>query len=186
MEQTATNESEFNELDVDWATDFENKERDYNTLYQDKVTKINIYSLYVNMNCVLDKVKQDKYDLETPNCLTKSEILAILKNKKRDDGLNYKLISLLKYNIDLKPIEVKKYIYSSENFGFLDNISELQDVYFYDTITMFDNLNSIFFIYYEINKKLNNNKTKKIYITPQNSKSSRKTKRKLLKHTVPN
>jgi len=186
MEQPITDKLEKDELDVEWATDFENKEINYNNLYQDKVTNINIYSLYVNTNCVLDKVKQYKYDLKTPNCLTKREIVTIFKNKKLDDGLNYKLISLLKYNIDLKPIEVKKYIYDSENYGFLDNISELQDIYFYDTITMFDNLNSIFFIYYEINKKLNNKKTKKIYITHQNSKSLRKTKRKLLKHTTPN
>jgi len=173
-------------LDTEWVSDFEDKEKSYNDFYQSRVQSLQIYKLYVKSDCILDKVKEYNYKLHIPNCLTKKELIEMIQNKKHDDGLDYKLLSILKYNVDLKPEEVKKYILDEKKYGFIDNIRELQDIYFYDTITIFKGLNSIFFIYYELNKKIKQNKTKKIYIKSHNSKHLRTTKRKPLKDTISN
>lgn len=172
------------ELDNEWVNDFEKKEELYEHFYPKKVEKIRIYSLYVNENCVLDKVKEDTVESIQNNCFTKRELINLLREKKHDDGISYKLISILKYNVDLKPEEIKKYLYDYDKYGFIDSMKELKDIYFYETIPIFEDLNSIFLIYYEYKKKLKQNKTKKVYLTHQNTKRHRKTKRKQLKETT--
>jgi len=171
-------------MDNEWVNEFEQKELSYNEFYPKKVERVKIYGLYVNSNCVLDKVKEDEIVLIKENCLSKGELIKLLREKKVDDGLSYKLISILKYNVDLKPEEIKKYLYDFDKYGFIDSMKELKDIYFYETIPIFEDLNSIFLIYYEYNKKLKQNKTKKVYLSPQNTKRHRKTKRKQLKETT--
>ena len=169
------------ELDDNWIKEFENQEKVYDQFYPNKVDKIKIYSLYVNKECVLDKVKEINYNLDIPNVLKKLDLLRIIKEKKQDEGINYKLISLIKYNVDLKPNEVKKYILEQNEYRFIDYLRELKDIHFYDTVDMFEDLNSIFLVYYEFNEKLKQNKTKKIYFKSHNPTRLRKTKRNSLK-----
>ena len=169
------------ELETGWINEFENKEKVYERFYQDKVTAIKVFSLYVNKNCVLDKVKEDKYTLQNDNLLKKIELLNLIKKKKKDEGINYKLISLIKHNIDLKPSEIKGYVLEEKEYRFLDYLRELKDISFHDTIEMFDDLNSIFLVYYEYTEKFNQNKTKKVYFNTSNHSRHKKTKRKALK-----
>jgi len=111
-------------------------------------------------------------------------LIRIIKERKQDDGVKYKLISLIKHNVDLKPEEIKGYVLNNKEYKFIDNLRELRDINFYDTIGMFEDLNSIFLVYYEFNEKLKQNKTKKIYFNHSNHSSHRKTKRKQLKEST--
>lgn len=172
------------ELDTDWINTFEEEEKIYEKFYPEKVKSIKIFSLYVNKDCILDKVKETKYDLLNENILKKIELVRLIKERKNDDGVNYKLISLLKHNVDLKLDEIKGYVLSNKDYKFIDNLRELRDINFYDTIGMFEDLNSIFLIYYEFNEKLKHNKTKRIYFNHGNHSSHRKTKRKRLKEST--
>ena len=70
------------ELDDNWIKEFENQEKVYDQFYPNKVDKIKIYSLYVNKECVLDKVKEINYNLDIPNVLKKLDLLRIIKEKK--------------------------------------------------------------------------------------------------------
>lgn len=172
------------ELEVDWINKFEDEEKVYEKFYPDKVNSIKIFSLYVNKDCILDKVKETDYDLLNENILKKIELVRLIKERKKDDGVNYKLISLIKYNVDLKPEEIKGYVLNKKEYKFIDSLRELRDINFYDTIGMFEDLNSIFLVYYEFNEKLKQNKTKKIYFNHSNHSSHRKTKRKQLKEST--
>jgi len=172
------------ELDVDWIDNFEEEEKVYEKFYPDKVKSIKIFSMYVNKDCVLDKVKESTYELQNENILRKIELVRIIREKKNDDGVKYKLISLIKHNVDLKPEEIKNYILNKKDYLFVDALRELRDINFYDTIGIFEDLNSIFLIYYEFNEKLKHTKTKKIYLNHSNHSSHRKTKRKRLKEST--
>ena len=86
--------------------------------------------------------------------------------------------------MDLKPEEIKNYILNKKEYLFIDKLRELRDINFYDTIGMFEDLNSIFLIYYEFNEKLKQNKTKKIIFNHRNHTGHRKTKRKQFKETT--
>ena len=138
------------ELDDNWIKEFENQEKVYDQFYPNKVDKIKIYSLYVNKECVLDKVKEINYNLDIPNVLKKLDLLRIIKEKKQDEGINYKLISLIKYNVDLKPNEVKKYILEQSEYRFIDYLRELKDIHFYD-ISSSDS--SFFFLIFQYRYK---------------------------------
>ena len=83
------------ELEVDWIDDFEDEEKIYEKFYPDRVKSIKIFSLYVNKDCILDKVKESTYELQNENILRKLELVKIIREKKKDDGVNYKLISLI-------------------------------------------------------------------------------------------
>ena len=172
------------EFDVDWIDNFEEEEKIYEKFYPDKVKSIKIFSMYVNKDCILDKVKESTYELQNENILRKIELVKIIKEKKNDDGVKYKLISLIKHNVDLKPEDIKNYILNKKDYLFVDALRELRDINFYDTIGMFEDLNSIFLIYYEFNEKLKHNKTKRIYFNHGNHSSHRKTKRKRLKEST--
>ena len=172
------------ELDVDWIDNFEEEEKVYEKFYPEKEKSIKIFSMYVNKVCILDKVKESTYELQNENILRKIELVKIIKEKKNDDGVKYKLISLIKHNVDLKPEEIKNYILNKKDYLFVDALRELRDINFYDTIGMFEDLNSIFLIYYEFNEKLKHNKTKRIYFNHGNHSSHRKTKRKRLKEST--
>tara|TARA_B100000927_G_scaffold271699_1_gene248812 strand:- start:1107 stop:1634 length:528 start_codon:yes stop_codon:yes gene_type:complete len=172
------------ELDIEWINKFEDQEKVYEKFYPETVKSIKVFSLYVNKECILDKVKESNYDLINENILRKIELIRLIKERKIDDGVNYKLISLIKHNVDLKPGEIKGYVLNNKDYKFIDNLRELRDINFYDTIGMFEDLNSIFLVYYEFNEKLKQNKTKKIYFNHTNHSSHRKTKRKQLKEST--
>ena len=165
------------ELDIDWIKNFENNEKEYENFYEKKVNSIKIFSLYVNNNCILDKVKETTILLNN-SLLEKDKLIKIIRETKIDENINYKLISILKFNIDLKSNEIKNFLLNNDKYYFLESIKELKNIYFDDTIAILQSLNSLYFIYYEYNKKLKNNKTKKVFLTLQPSKSLRKTKKK--------
>lgn len=171
------------ELDNAWIDEFEKKESKYQQFYPREVKKINVYILYVNINCILDKVKKNEIELSKNNCLTQNELLKLLREKKYDDGISYKLISIIKHNVDLKTAEINKYLYNDDKYNFINTFKNLDDIYFNETIPIFEDLNSIYLIYYE-NNKAKQNKTKKIYIG-NNSKQVRNTrKNNLKKHRI--
>jgi hypothetical protein len=163
------------ELETDWIDKFEQNEKNYNLFYKQSNEYIEIFSLYINSNCVLEKIKQKQYKL-AEHKLNESEILSLINEHRNDENIKYKLLSLFSYNITLDPVEIIDYINNKEN-NYLSMHKRIENIMFNDTIKMFQDLNSIFLIFYEIPIKLNNNNnTKKVYIHP--STTNRKTHRK--------
>jgi hypothetical protein len=105
--------------------------------------------------------------MKSPNIISREEIIEILKKKSVDDERRYTLLSILRYNINLEPDEVKNYLLTRENKEYLSVIKNIDTVVYEKTINMFQDLNDLIFIYYEKShelKKLDlHNCTKKIY-----------------------
>lgn len=165
------------ELETDWIKNFEESERNYNIFYKSEVKKVKLYSIYVNPQCVIEKIKQQPINLNT-NILSKHELARLIKDQKNDENISYKLISLLSYNNTLEPENIKECIYKQIDQDFLTIHKNLTDIKFDNCIEMFQDLSCLFFIFYELPRKLKNNNTKKIYL---HSSSHRKTKRNRLK-----
>ena len=88
---------------------------------------------------------------------------------------NHKLVSLLKYNINLEYTDLKNFILdkSCNKNDYLVSLKIIDNVYFKDSISIFNNLNSVIFIF--INKKQEKyNTTKRINIKLDNYKTRRK------------
>jgi len=165
-------------IDESWVNQFKEEEEAYDDFYKEKVDNITLFFLYVNKEKELESISKEPYLLEEEEGLiTKDQLVSLIKKRQEkhfNDNNNtkkYKLISLYRYNPCLDSEDVNSFIERNDddnnnNFFFPERY--LNDIVFNDTITIFQDLNSLFFIYYEKevrtenNNNNNNNTTRKI------------------------
>lgn len=169
------------DLDLSWIQDFENLDKEYKNYYTEDINFIKIHSIYVNNNESIDKIKEDKIILKTPGILQKEELLRIIKNNSFSNQIKYTLLSILKFNINIEPENLKTFLRTKNtNIGslFLQSIKNIDSIKFDKSISLFHDINEIIIIFHhKINNKLHNSSsTKKIVINP-----NKKTKRKQYK-----
>jgi hypothetical protein len=174
---------EYNNLDDDWINEFEKTDKLYQDFYKDDLYYINLRVIYVNRNNEIDKITHESFLLTTKNHISREEILGILKKISTNNETHYTLLSILRYNINLEPDEIKNYLNSDSNNNYLSVIKNIDAITFEKSISMFQDLNDLIFILYEKSSELKrvnpNNNTKKIYLG--NFSSNRKTIRKRYK-----
>lgn len=156
-------------MDISWIKEFKEAEKDYEDLYCENVKSINVKYIYVNKDNEIKKYNQEEYILKEDNVLSEQELINIIK--KSQESKKYKMSSILKYNLHVDPKEiVENKLINYEKF--LTEVKEIKDVIFEDTIKCYQNMNIIYIIYSEIEKK-NRKKTEK-YKLKLNNKKSRK------------
>lgn len=164
-------DDEFNSLDDDWINKFENTDKLYQEFYKDDLYYVNLRAIYVNRENEIDKIRNESFLMSKPNQITQEEIIQILKKNSIDNDKRYTLLSILKYNINLEPDNVKEYLLEKINPDYLFCIKNIDVVNFDKTINMFQDLNDLIVIYYEKSfvKSNANNSTKKVYIRSLNT-----------------
>jgi hypothetical protein len=172
-----------NKLDDNWIIDFENKDKLYQDFYKDDVHFTDINFIYINSDSEIEKIVNETFIMSTPNYITREEIIGILKKKSIDSENNkkYTVLSILKYNISMDAEEVHTFLkVNPHTDDFLVSIKNIDTIKFDKTINMFQDLNDLFFIFYEKpDKKEIKNITKKIFIKPKKNKpKNNKTIRK--------
>jgi len=191
-------EKEIN-LDTSWIEEFEREEKDYKEYYRKDLQSIKVHCIYVNKNNDIDKIKEEKIFMRQPNYLSGDQVLTLIKKNSIQDHVKYSLLSILKYNITLEPINLKTFIkykadIRSQGDEFLTSIKKIDSISFEKTISMFQDLNDLFILFYETDSRQTDPqnpqasaekeprepcKTKKIYLKYSNAK--RKTIKKQLK-----
>ena len=162
--------------DTTWMDLLEKEEQDYKSFYKENVDVIKIFYTYVDSNNNIYYVKKDNLFVED-NKINKNELIYILKKNKNNNNKNHKLISILQYNIDLEPEDVLSYLKFKEKYNFLTIVSEINDIFWNDTISIFKNLNSLHIVYYEEPNKKSSN-TKKVYIRNAKLKRNKHTRKR--------
>ena len=169
-----TEESSDEELeDSSWMNLLEEEEKDYKSFYKENIDVIKLFFTYVDSDNKIYYIKKDNLLIDN-NTIGKEELIHLLKKNKNHNNKQHKLISILQYNIDLEPDDVLNYLKFKEKYNFLTIVSQINDILWNDTISIFKNLNSLHIVYYEEPKKKSSS-TKKVYI--------RNTKLKRKKHT---
>lgn len=164
------------ELDCSWINEFEKTESDYDSFYKEKIDSIKINYIYVDKTNAIDNVHQEGIIIEDGK-LDKNKLIDIIKRNKKKNNTDYSLISILKYNITLEPEHIKDYIHDNLNDDFLSKVDILQDVYFKDSINLFQDLNSLYIIFCDKTIRESKNKiTKKIILQLMNNKRQKKNK----------
>ena len=179
----------YNDNDIVMDNTWIHQEKEYNIFYKEKLTSIKLYFIYVNTQDIVEYVKNDTYlfqsqqQEEEKNILQKDVLLSIIKNNMVLNGRNYKLISLLKYNLDIVPEDI---IRMKLGDGYLSCENEIKNIEFYDTIGIFQDINSLFFVFQErIHIKPQHTTTKKIYIQHrQNIKNNNTIKNNTIKNNT--
>jgi hypothetical protein len=164
------------ELDNKWIENYETQELDYNDFYKDDVKYIKTYSLHINRGLILENINEENFILETNNVLKKHELISIINKYKNDKKeKKVKLLSILKYNISLDSDNVFEYLkQETENNLFLESVKSIDNINFDPSISMFEDLNSLFFIFVETNNT-EKSQTKRIFLH-SNQKKTKKRK----------
>ena len=164
-------------LNTDWIDEYEERERQYADFYEEPVSTINVHFVYVNRNNEIEKIKMENMTVDDDQTIKKERLLYLIKTNIENDKIKYKLLSILVYNLDIPSNELRKYLEeppeSEENHKYLYSLKILEDIKIRETITLFHDINGIYFIFYEKTKKLqnNHNSTKKIKMKKEHSKS---------------
>ena len=166
-----------NELDNEWIENYETQELDYNDFYKDDVKYIKTYSLYINKSLILENINEENFILENNNVLKKHELISIINKYKNDKKeKKVKLLSILKYNINLDSDNVFEYLkQETENNLFLESVKDIDNINFDPSISMFEDLNSLFFIFVETNNT-EKSQTKRIFLHSNQKKTKKRNK----------
>ena len=183
-------------LDTNWIYEFEKMDKDYETFYLEDLRYVNLTILYINSSNEITKMKEERFFMKTPNVISREEILGILKRNNNQNKKTFHMMTILKYNIDLEPLEVRKFLLEKEKekenrkieaSQYLSVIKNVDEIHWNRSISMFHNINTLYIIFYEnvdsnnIQKDNNTNtknKTKRVYMTPYSLSSHNKTLRK--------
>jgi hypothetical protein len=181
-------EEEIDNLDTSWIEKFKKVENNYNIFYEEEVSNIKIYILYIDSNKTLQKIKQDNILLEK-GILYKEYLLSYITKFQTDNDIQFKLLNILKYNISLESEYIEHFLKNNTQDNtqditqditqneYLSVIHNLDNIYFKKTINIFQDLNCLYFIFHQLPKKLKSSNTKKVYI----KHTKRKTKKRRLK-----
>ena len=157
-------------LDLTWIDNIENIEKDNDIFYKEKINEITLIFLYINNNEV-ENTKKDYLELKTPGILSKENLIELINKNKINNSIKYSLSSLLKFNINIEPEHIKNFVLDTDikthQDLFFSKIKNIDDIKWNDSINMFENLNTLYFVY--IVKKSNNSSTKKVIFKKQNT-----------------
>ena len=153
---TNTNTNMEGTLDDDWIDKFDRVDELYKDFYKDDVYYVGLKLLYVNRGNDLEKIKETTFLMSKPNCITREEILQILKDASLEGNKRWSLLSILKYNIVLGPEEIKSYLSSDCSEEYLTKIKHIDTIYFERTVNMFQDLNDLILIFYEKSTEIKN------------------------------
>jgi phage anti-repressor protein len=173
-------------LDTTWVNELKKTESVYNDFYKEPVTSIGIYLLYVNQDNEVDHLHRDRCLLEQYGLLKREVIVSFIKRYQSLFSVNYKLKSLLQYNIDLNPSEINDFIKEEKNNlfenRFIKSEKYLNDIHYEDSIHMFQDLNALFFIFMEEKPKINH--TRRITMAGKTHKTRRNNQKEIVKKNL--
>ena len=161
----------------DWLEKIKKEDESYNDFYNEKITNIELNYIYINRKNNIEYFKKNKCILNE-NKLSKERLLYLLKTNIKRENKKYGLLSILQYNINLKPEEIRNYIEDSSNYNFLNTKREINDILWEDTINIFQDINKLYIVFYE--KKITNKNTKKVYIKNKMKHKRKKQTKKLI------
>jgi len=160
-------------LDEGWMREFEFIENNYDKFYNVDNEKVKLCFIYIN-DKEIEKINTKTHQLKDKNQLSKQELQSYINE------YNYKLDSILRYNITMTPSELidfkKKGIDLNDKFKYMHKIERIEDIYIMPTIQMFSDLNTIYFFFEKIKKT--NRFTKKIILKNKNEVRGKKNKTK--------
>ena len=156
-------------------------ENDNPHFYKADVKIISSIFLYLNNDKEIYNVKSFK-EFITNSRLTNERLIDLIKKHQYNGAIKHKLVGMFTYTIDLNSDEIGDLINYKKEPGTVSPIRYLNGVTFDDTLQLFEDLNSVYFIFSDTNTNTNHTtntnhhkSTKRIQITTVKAK---KTKRK--------
>ena len=155
-------EEEF--LDESWIKEFEMTDKLYEKYYLDDLYHIKLNSIYMDESRNIMNMKEERFFIKNRNVLSRDELVGILRRNSVYNHKKFAIQSILKYNIDLDPIEIESFLRKRQTKNFLSLVNHIEDISFKKTINMFQDLNDLFFIFVEKSDSDKKNATRRVFI----------------------
>lgn len=181
----------FKDLDTSWIQEFDKIENEYKNYYCEPLEFINLNCIYLNKENEITYVHEEKVIFKTSGYLSREEVIGLIKHRSFFNNAKHSLLSILVFNINIEPENLKTFLRTNNKkknqFGtqFLKSIRNIDTIIFDKSISLFHDINNLFFIFYEKQQIHNpHTVTKRITINSNSfskANSNTKTKRKLYK-----
>ncbi len=146
----------------------ENLKSLYNSSKKDD---INLTFLYLDENNGVYSIKNKIESVEN-GTIDRERQLYIIKENQYNMLQKHKLINLSYFNIDLSKNNIDDLINNKISTNFFTKLEIVDTIRLNPSLNIFKKLNSIFYIYKVISP--NNNTTRKIFITPEKNRKTRR------------
>jgi hypothetical protein len=163
------------ELDNFFIDELEKEDAEYYDFYNEQVDNIKLYFIYIGKNNKIIFIKKDTKIIEN-NKLPRYELLLLIKSKLKYNNIKFLPLSILKYNVDIHASDIYDYIENDKKYNFLSNETNIKDINWNDTINLFKDINSLYILFYEEEKKVKKSDTKRIIFKKLKKKKTRKRK----------
>lgn len=144
-------------LDTTWVTALKQEQYNYRDFYTEPVSTLTLCCCYVNHQAELETFKTEQVLLRNNGVVSREELIRLIQ---RHQWPTYKLLALLRYNVNLNADEVSDFIHrvdlDSYAGRFLTSEKGLNDIPFPNTISIFNDLNTLFLIFREKNSSTTN------------------------------
>ncbi len=144
---------ELEDLDSSWIELFEKNDSPYKDYYLEELEFVNLNLIYVDENMEIESVKEDVYLFQDKSgTIKRDELLSLIKSHMPYNNKQYRLLTMLKYNITIEPEKLIEYFKTKQicNLGtdFLTPLASIDDIIFQKSIGMFHSLNSLMIVFY--------------------------------------
>lgn len=175
-------------LDISWINEQSRIQNIQQNYFKEPMENINAYYLFINKNSYIDNIKCEKLSVELAaneqyHHISPSTILKIIQtNKTNKLTTQYKLKEILTYINDTNPEDIQSFVDTNkldvnDSTGFLQKHTNLVDeIKIPESIFIFHNVNSAYFIFHETTTETHNYTYKSILKT-----SSRENKPNITK-----
>jgi len=147
---------DFQHLDTSWI---EKEEKRFSIELNHEKTKMEsifCYFVYIDQNQSIQKVIKEEEVLVSLSSdlvgIMNTKILQIIQNRRiLDNGMKYKFMHVLQFNIDLEPDNIEDFAYGKNNmdFEFLKEVSIFNDLVIEPSVFIFHPLHSLYFFFKE-------------------------------------
>jgi len=174
------------DLDTSWINEFEAIDNEYKSYYSESLDFINMNCIYLNTANEITNVHEEKVIFLNKGTLSREEVVGLIKRNSIFDSLKYSLLSILVFNINIEPDNLKTFFKNNKNENsdkqdkpdigsqFLISIKNIATIVFDKSISMFHDINNLYLVFYKKDPLV-----KKSGATKRRSLSSfTKTKRK--------
>lgn len=183
-----SDEDESKDLDTSWIEEHERLSTINENYLRETMDSINVYYVYINRNQYIEKIISDKLPLslsedKTHSYLSKETLLQIIQSRKiRTSFSKYRLTDVVSYLVDLEPENIQSFS-NNENVeqytpSFFKIRSFMDDIQFNNSIFIFHGINSIYFLFEEVELLNHRHTLKSILKTSVSNSVSDKTNTK--------
>lgn len=167
-------------LDISWINEQQRIQNIQTNYCRENVDEINVYSLYINKDSYIEKITCKKQPIVN-NLISRDSVLGIIQTNKTSASKKYKLSDVLVYHVDLEPQHIQSFSKTTDlntfSQSFFKVLPIVDEISIPPSIFIFHNLNSVFFMYKEIDNDANtHSRTMKSILKPVSNSNEVKHK----------